>query len=173
MKKCWLPGFLTSLPTEKNKNVVLWQSADQIYPPFSLYAGHFFFFCLLDILRGSLHIVCWTHIYHHSCLSFLPLSPVIFYFSIHHTQKQTHLPLPPVTVAVCQSVRVPHSGGFGEWLTRPALLFSDTCQSLICRLCAEMEMSRNDTTCQRWRWRLTSFHQLLNQLRSSQRVLAG
>lgn len=111
MKKCWLPGFLTPLPTEKNKNVVLWQSADQIYPPFSLYAGHFFFFCLLDILRGSLHIVCCTHIYHHSCLSFLPLSPVIFYFSIHHTQKQTHLPLPPVTVAVCQSVRVPHSGG--------------------------------------------------------------
>lgn len=171
MKKCWLPGFLTSLPTEKNKNVVLWECADQIYPPFSLYAGHFF--CLLDILRGSLHIVCCTHIYHHSCLSFLLLSPVIFYFSIHHTQKQTHLPLPPVTVAVCQSVRVPHSGGFGEWLTRPARLFSDTCQSLICRLCAEMEMSRNDTTCQRWRWRLTSFHQLLNQLRSSQRVLAG
>lgn len=88
MKKCWLPGFLTSLPTEKNKNVVLWQCADQIYPPFSLYAGHFFF-CLLDILRGSLHIVCCTHIYHHSCLSFLPLSPVIFCLYPSHTETDT------------------------------------------------------------------------------------
>lgn len=91
---------------------------------------------------------------------FLFLSPVIFYFSIEHTQKQTHLPLLLVIVTVYKSVHVPHSGCRGLWV-------ADTCQGLICHLCAEMEMSRSDTTCQRWRWRLTSLRRLLNQLHGS------
>lgn len=100
----------------------------------------------------------------------LCLSLDIFYFSIYHTQKQTHLPLSLVIVMVCQSARVLHSGGFSEWVTRPALLFPDTCQSLVCHLCAEMEMRRSDTTCQRWRWLLNALCRVLNQLHSSQLV---
>jgi len=100
--------------------------------------------------------------------------PQSFSISLSITRrKQTHLPPPLVIVMVCQSVRVPHSRGFSESLTRPALLFSDTCQRLICHLWAEMEMSRSDTTCQRWWWRLTSLHQLLNTLHGSQLMRAG
>lgn len=146
--------------------------------------GFFFLFkahphsVFLSALGGSLYIVCCIHISISSPTSSpffsLSLSPVIFYFYIYLTQKRTHLSLslsfPPVIVMVCQSVRVPHSGGFSEWVTGPALLFSDTCQSLICHLCAEMEMSGSDTTCQRWRWRLTSLRQPLNQLHISQLV---
>lgn len=62
---------------------------------------------------------------------------------------ETHLPPPQVIGMLCQRVCVPHSEGFGGSPTRPAALIFDTCQCLGCRPCAEMEMSRSDTTCQR------------------------
>lgn len=123
-------------------------------------------------------IYCFLHPYiylisHVLCLFLpLPLPSHFLFLYLSHTETDTPLSLSfsPVLVMVCQSVRVPHSGGFSEWVTGPALLFSDTCQSLICHLCAEMEMSGSDTTCQRWRWRLTSLRQPLNQLHISRLV---
>lgn len=90
MKKCWLPGFLTPLPTEKNKNVVLWQSADQIYPPFSLYAGHFFFFLPAWYFKRII-TYCLLHPYLSSLMSlFSPTFPSHFLFLYpSHTETDT------------------------------------------------------------------------------------
>lgn len=51
-----------------------------------------------------------------------------------------------------------------KWVTRPTPFFPDTCQTAVSRLSVEMEMSRGDTTCQRWRWWFDPF---LHQRRSS------
>lgn len=102
-------------------------------------------------------------------LSFSLPSHFLFLY-LSHTETDTPPSPSLVIVMVCQSVHVSQLGGFSGWVTRPALLFSDTCQTLTCHLCTEMEMSRSDTTCQRWRWQLTSFCRLLNQLLGSQLV---
>ncbi len=130
--------------------------------------------CLLDILRGSFHFVCCIDIHHHQCISFLPFysfsSPWSFPISPSITHRSRHTSLSLYSHGILKRA-CPHCGGFCGWVTRPALLFPDTCQSLICHLLVEMEMSRSDTTCQRWRWRLSSLRRLLNQLHSSWLVL--
>lgn len=109
----------------------------------------------------------------HVCMSFLPffflsLSPVVFYFTRRNRHTSLSLSLSIYSHGISKRAFPTQQGGggFGE----PALLFPDTCQSLICHLCAEMEMSRSDTTCQSWRWRLIALRRLLNQSHSLQLV---
>lgn len=83
-------------------------------------------------------------------------------FSVSHTETDTPPSLSIYSHGISKRAFPTQQGG--------ALLFPDTCQSLICHLCAEMEMSRSDTTCQSWRWRLIALRRLLNQSHSLQLV---
>lgn len=118
-------------------------------PLFRLQPIHFIF---AGYFKRVVHIVC------------VPFLPFFFLFLVpshfqllYHTQKHihTHTHTPPSLSIYSHGISkcaFSHTawggGGVAERVTRPAPLLTDTCQSLICHLCAEMEMSRSDTTCQ-------------------------